>query len=239
MMSADYLRAHQARKAAATLAALVAVASACGDGDGGGKAGKEKEPERESGRRGAFSGADVIKSQQPIHEHALSNWKEYLGVIQGSDIYIAIHTFTDEEGEKALVYLCDGQNTAELFGGIGGRKLDLKSKDGSAVTATVEDDAVSGTLTLNDGRSLEFKAEADASDTAGLWFSNTNVDDAFAGEDWGGWIVLPDGSQRGNLRLAGVVMPAGQLDSTTSIVGADSGSILTGQLDQFRCRIFF
>ncbi|MEV5961457.1 hypothetical protein AB0L70_06805 [Kribbella sp. NPDC051952] len=93
------------------------------------------------------------------------------------------------KGAKAAAYICDGQSLeAWLTGTYTAGQLNLRSKTGERITATLSKNAVTGTLTLS-GKTLRFTI-AQAGPPAGLYRAKNSKSTI-------GWIVLPDGSQVG------------------------------------------
>jgi hypothetical protein len=110
------------------------------------------------------------------------------------------------KGAKAVAYICDGQRLeAWLTGTYAAGQLNLRSKTGERITATVSKNTVTGTLTLS-GETLQFTI-AQAGPPAGLYRAKNSKSTI-------GWIVLPDGSQVG-IDNDGSPAPAPRLDPTS------------------------
>ena len=113
----------------------------------------------------------------------------WVGKVEGTDAFIGIAS----NGEEAMVYVCDGKTITQWFHGpAGSNGLDLSA--GSARLETqLATDSATGSITLADGRAVEFQAARAAGD-AGLYRSEETVD----AEKWtAGWVVLNDGQLRG------------------------------------------
>jgi hypothetical protein len=125
----------------------------------------------------------------------------------GSNPFVAVVTTQD----KAIAYLCDGEVLAEWFradlreGGLFEARSTTKK---SGITAQVNAGSVVGAITLESGKVIQFRATP-ADSTAGLYRS----DDTINGSRWlGGWVVLPDGQQRGAVIGSGSTRPGRKLE---------------------------
>jgi hypothetical protein len=111
---------------------------------------------------------------------------------------------------NVLAYLCDGE-TAQWYRGTlrAGGLFEARSTDQkSRITAQVNAGSVVGAFTLESGRVLPFRA-IPATDEAGVYRS----DDTINGSRWlGGWVVLPDGQQRGAVIGSGSTRPGRNLE---------------------------
>lgn len=144
-------------------------------------------------------GQDIAPAPEPV--------EGYVGGVDETDAFIAIVT-----GERdAMAYVCDGDNEIfEWFDGPhdGPADLALDNAQGGSLSASRVGDAVLGEVTLADGTTHSFTAEA-ASGEAGLY--RVLGEEAQAAELQAGWIVDNDGSQRGALRRRRVFEPAPRL----------------------------
>lgn len=126
------------------------------------------------------------------------------------------------------VYLCNGQDVSTwLHGTFDGRDVSLAS-DGVRVELTRAGDAVYGTVDLDDGIRHAFTAAAPTGN-AGLY----HVDEGT--EYGGGWIVLPDGRQRGAVTAGGDVVDDPSLNPAT--LQAESPSL--GAIGACCCGLIF
>lgn len=234
-MSREHWRVPEGRKALLALVGIAAAAPGCGDDDGADEQETATTTQAEQDARQGFTGADVVRDVDPIRDEALADYSEFVGAIDGTNIYVAIIAATSNEGDPVAVgYACDGRKVAEVLAGPGGDSLELASEAGAVLTGALENGTASGTLRLQDGRTLDFEAEeVDPEGTAGVFFTNRQVDRDFVG-DYGGWIVLPDGSQRGSIRMGTVVLSGGTLDPRTGSVATQGREVLAGQVDAFR-----
>jgi hypothetical protein len=112
---------------------------------------------------------------------------------------------------KAIAYVCDGETTAQWFRGSlqAGGLFEARSTDQkSRITAQINAGSVVGAITLETNEVLLFRATP-ASGDAGLYRS----DDTINGSRWlGGWVVLPDGQQRGAVIGSGSTRPGRKLE---------------------------
>ncbi len=118
----------------------------------------------------------------------------FVGPTEGSESFVAIVT----DGEQVLAYVCDGATTVEWFTGAAMRdSIDLTSAGSIGLVAERgTGDTLDGTLTAGDGTASSFSAsrvDVDGSE-GGLCRGILQVDGVTY---TGGWIVLPDGRQRG------------------------------------------
>ena len=117
----------------------------------------------------------------------------YVGRVQDSDLYIAI----ERDRRKIGGYLCDDGNVsrwieyrwlrkgqAPLIAGTTGERLGTVKVAGSLATGTVE----------LEGRQMRFSARRVRGKTTGLFFAVGKQPDLLL---VGGWILHPDGTQRG------------------------------------------
>jgi hypothetical protein len=242
----DYWRTPQGRALAAAVVGAAVLIPGCGDDDS--TNGDAAEPDgatdasaqggREGGLTSDVSGSNIV--QEPARTEPLTDYREFVGQVEGSDLYVGLISLTSEGGDPvAIGYLCDSADSAELLFGTADGELDLSSEAGTTLTGSIEGESASGTLTLEGGEPLNFTAEeVDPEGDSGVFFSNAGIDESFEAEDWGGWIVLPDGSQRGNTRVRGAVRPAPMLSPESLMAVSGGTSILVGQVDQFIMRTF-
>lgn len=135
----------------------------------------------------------------------------FAGKVDGSDAFISIVVHTNGE---VTAYVCDSVTISEWFSGSAdGSSLDLTNGNGAHLSADLSADSVQGTFTPAGGSALTFTTSA-VTHPAGLYRGEDTVD----GVDLvAGWIVLPDGDQRGAVRGGGLQQPAPILNPATSI----------------------
>jgi hypothetical protein len=100
-------------------------------------------------------------------------------------------------GRQAIAYLCNGTfrhvSLAEWFHGPVTRdRIDITNSDGARLVATASALAITGTVTLKDGRSAHFTARLIVD--AGEYFGLFRSEETFKGVHYlGGWIFVPRG----------------------------------------------
>ncbi|MGI8797204.1 MAG: hypothetical protein ACR2IR_11595 [Acidimicrobiia bacterium] len=206
-MSPEYWRSPDGQKVAAGTVALLAVfgLAACGGGDGADKTAKEQGTATAS--RGEID--PVVQVDEVV--------REFAGAVPGTNIYAALVTTEADDadgtgGEDAFVYLCDGAAIAQRFFQVEGNKTRFENFNGGTVSVKVADGQATITGKLNDGTQVDFTIpEVDPDGQPGLYFAGDQELGAEPG-DYAGWIVLADGSQRGNAVIGGTVQQAGTLD---------------------------
>jgi hypothetical protein len=136
--------------------------------------------------------------------------KQWAGTVEGTDAYISVFTLTD--GQTGA-YLADGDQIAVLaLGSLEGGELSLQAEDGTTVTGTANDEVI-GTVEL-EGTEYDFGAET-ATGEAGWYRARTEVE----GETiTAGYILLPDGTQRGAARRGDEVLAAPELDPDDPLI---------------------
>ena len=128
----------------------------------------------------------------------------YVGHSSGNEVTVAVAV----SGTEAAGYICDGERVeAWLDGTVTGERIELQGRNGAALTATLSDTAVLGTVTMPD-QALPFSA-AVAGPPAGIYEGEATVDGR---PHRIGWIVLPSGRQVGINNVNGQRGPAPALD---------------------------
>ena len=143
---------------------------------------------------------------------------------------MAVAVFAKATGGKhaVLAYLCDSKKIAEWFHGTtSGAGFSLTSSGGSRLAVTVTQGRAAGSFTSpgSYGASHAFAAAA-AKRPAGLYRGEKTKD----GKHYlGGWIVLPDGRQRGAVKSGSTILASPTLTPTkTSVDVAAAGAITIG-----------
>lgn len=142
----------------------------------------------------------------------------FVGKAQGSEAFIAFVA----KDNKVLAYLCDGSKLADWFrlvqdesGAVEGR-----SSSGVRLQAKLGAQEIKGTVTLADGKALEFSATP-ISGEAGLYRSESQIN----GTDYlGGWIVDQQGQQRGLVIGGGGNRVAVALPLDTALIQSDAST---------------
>jgi hypothetical protein len=133
----------------------------------------------------------------------------------GSNPFVAVVTTQD----RAIAYICDGDVLAEWFRAdlqAGGLFESRSTTKKSGITAQVNAGSVVGAITLESGKVIQFRA-LPADGMAGLYRSDDNINNQ---RFLGGWVVLPDGEQRGAVIGGGSTRPGRKLEIRTGFVGA-------------------
>jgi hypothetical protein len=136
--------------------------------------------------------------------------QSFVGQGSNSNAFVGI---VNENG-SVTAYACDGTETtvttAEWFkGSAANGAFDLTSANGAHLTGAITTQGVTGTMTQTDGRSFAFTI-GPASGNAGVYRADQTTGN---GTYTGGWIVLPNGDQRGAVAFQGTkgdaYLPAG------------------------------
>lgn len=133
----------------------------------------------------------------------------FVGKVDGSDAFIAVVLHTNGE---VTAYVCDSSSISEWFkGNVDGTSLDLTNTSGARLTADLTPDSFTGTFTASDGSPLTFTVQQE-DEPYGLYRDEDTVD----GVDLvAGWIVLPNGDQRGAVSGGGRIVPAPPFNTNT------------------------
>ncbi len=117
----------------------------------------------------------------------------FVGAAEGSESFVAVIT----NGEQVMAYVCDGATTAEWFTGTTARdSIDLTSAGSIGLVAQRgTGDTLDGTISAAGTESSFSATRVDLEGmVGGLCRGVLQVDGVTY---TGGWIVLPDGQQRG------------------------------------------
>ena len=123
----------------------------------------------------------------------------YVGRVQHSKAFVAFVVGRDVGGDRRVRALVSDSTTYLnwFHAGIHGGSIDSRS-GGLELSGSFGEDAVTGSLRLDTGRSLKFAAHRVSSrGRAGLYDWRRTLDGRRLR---GGWIVLPGGAQRGGVR---------------------------------------
>lgn len=214
-----------AKRAGATLAAASALgsfAAACGD-DASDSADAPKTTAPATGSNAQFKN---------LRDDNSLTTKEYVAAVPGSDVYAAFAISKKNSGgsyDGAIAYFCDGKSIATWFRATGGSgDLKFVANNGATFTAKVgADGTVTATVNLG-GKDYQVAAkEVDADGRAGLYLADSAIDPDLAADERGGWIVLPDGTQRGAIKATTTVLPGTNIkDGTSNVVVAGRDILL-------------
>jgi len=133
----------------------------------------------------------------------------FVGKVDGSDAFIAIILHTDG---TVTAYVCDSASISAWFkGSVDGSSLDLTNASDARLTADLAPDSFTGTFTPSGNSPLTFSVTK-ADQPSGLYRGEDTVD----GVDLvAGWIVLPNGDQRGAVSGGGKTVAAPTFNTAT------------------------
>lgn len=146
------------------------------------------------------------------------------------------------DGQQVIAYLCDGTavhlSMAEWFkGSVTQQTIDLTNAHGSHLTATLTPHAVTGTITLKDGRSSPLNAPliADPGHAYGLYRSEQTIQGV---PYLGGWINNPPEQQTsspGGVQafLTGPQITCCNPEDRGGIINEQTGALVISPLPNF------
>lgn len=118
----------------------------------------------------------------------------YVGTVSGTRAFVAVVV----RGSRVVAYVCDSRKIAEWFrGAVQAHKATLTSRDGYVLRVTLGQRRATGSL-RSPGKAGVVHSFAAGRDTkpSGLWRGTKTVH----GRHYvGGWIILRDGRQRGEV----------------------------------------
>jgi len=142
----------------------------------------------------------------------------FVGSVRGTDAFVAIVV----RGPHVTAYVCDSKRIAQWFTGDGhAGRLTLTSKDGYVLRISIGARQVRGSLRLPGpaGVAHRFVAALETK-PAGLYRGERSV----AGKRYvGGWIILPDGRQRGEVVSGSTEIASPTLDPNDPTVDIKRG----------------
>jgi hypothetical protein len=165
-----------------------------------------------------------------LRDDASITTHEYVGAISGTDIYAAFAISSPKDGGASggQAYFCDGTSIANWFTlADKGGKLQFVANSGETFDAVRgSDGAITATVTLSGKSYPVTAAQVDSNGEAGLYLADHAIDPDLAADERGGWIVLPDGTQRGAIRGGSTVLPGMKLEIATGKVAIPGRDIL-------------
>jgi hypothetical protein len=148
----------------------------------------------------------------------------FVGTVAGSDAYVAIVVGADGD---ALAYVTDGAGSVDWVNGrLTHRTAKLSNEGGATLDAKFRRDTVTGSFTRPRSPALQFTARRDDV-PSGLYRATQDLAD---GRYVGGWIVLPDGTERGAVRRYETPLAPGEVDPSTFRPGDATFTVPGGAL---------
>jgi hypothetical protein len=151
----------------------------------------------------------------------------FVGTVDGSDAYVAVVAGPDGD---VLAYVTDGGESIDWLDGFLEGPRDTSARLGNDGGAVLEvaftGRRASGAFARPGEDPQRFTAEA-AEEPAGLYRATESFDD---GDYVAGWIVLPDGTERGAVRRYETPLPPGSVDPATFTVDTKTFAVPGGVL---------
>jgi hypothetical protein len=145
----------------------------------------------------------------------------FVGTVAGSGAYVAVVVGPDGD---ALAHVTDGQYSVDwLNGRLRGRTATLTNEGGAIIDARFDGNTVTGSFRRPREAALELTARR-GQPPAGLYRAVADFPD---GRYVGGWVVLPDATERGTVRRYETQLMPGEVDATTFMPG-DATFIVPG-----------
>ena len=142
----------------------------------------------------------------------------YVGTVRGTHAFVGVAV----SGSQVTAYVCDSKRIAQWFkGSLHAATVTLTSKAGYVLHLAVGNQQVTGTLRLpGKAGTIHRLVTAGATRPAGLYRGVKTV----AGKRYlGGWIVLPDGRQRGEVVSGATDVASPALDPNNPTVQIKRG----------------
>ena len=148
----------------------------------------------------------------------------FVGTVAGSGAYVAVVVGPDGD---ALAHVTDGQYSVDwLDGRLRGRTATLTNQGGATLNARFDGNTVTGSFRRPREPALEFAARRGQT-PAGLYRAVADFPD---GRYVGGWVVLPDATERGTVRRYETPLMPGEVDATTFKPGDTTFTVPGGVL---------
>lgn len=142
----------------------------------------------------------------------------YAGTVRGTHAFVAVVT----RGSRVTAYVCDSKTIAQWFkGSLKAGKATLTSSGGYVLRVTIGNGKANGSLRVpGAGGAVHRFSSADDTKPAGLYRGVKTV----AGKQYvGGWIILPDGRQRGEVVTGATEVASPTLDPSDPTVDIKKG----------------
>jgi hypothetical protein len=142
----------------------------------------------------------------------------YIGTVRGTHAFVAIVT----HGSRVTAYVCDSKTIAQWFKGfLKAGNATLTSSDGYVLRVTIGNGKANGSLHVPGARGNVHRfSSVQGTKPTGLYRGVTTV----AGKRYvGGWIILPDGRQRGEVITGATDVASPTLDPSNPTVDVKKG----------------
>ena len=142
----------------------------------------------------------------------------YVGTVRGTHAFVAVVT----QGSHVTAYVCDSKTIAQWFkGSLRAGKATLTSSGGYVLRVAIGNGKATGSLRLpGPGGAVDRFSSARDTRPAGLYRGVKTV----AGKRYvGGWIILPDGRQRGEVVTGTTDAASPTLDPSNPTVDVKKG----------------
>ena len=148
----------------------------------------------------------------------------FAGKVAGSEAYVAL---VAGRGGTVLAFVTDGDSSVDWVNGVAtGHTASLGNEGGATLDAKFSRRGVTGSFTRPQQPTLSFAA-VPVRKPAGLYRA---VEDFADGRYVGGWVVLPDGTERGSVRRYETPLARGEIDATAFHPGDASFTVPGGVL---------
>ncbi len=213
-------------QASATFAAISLATTIASCGDDGANDANDGDTSNAQGNASRPSAALPIKELDSTDRATA----EFVGKVDGTDIYVAFAGTISADGVVvgSAIYFCDGAKVAGWMHGPGNSNasgIALAARSGPGVSSVaIIGDTVTGTVKLDGTTEQTFTlAKVDADGEAGLYLADAIIDSDLADDERAGWILLPDGTQKGAVRSGTGIVPG------TNITANSPTAVVTGR----------
>ena len=213
-------------------AAIAAASILTHVGSHAGVAAASSSPPDDSGSASSDAGAGSPLNFGRLQDDERIETSEHVAAIPGTDIYaaFALSRLVDSgDFDGALAYFCDGQSVANWFRLVDSSDgLTFENAAGAQFIAQLDDDGtiVAVNVPIGDVTYTMLVPQVDADGEAGLYLADFAIDADLATDERAGWIVLPDGTQRGAIRSDTTVLPGTTLTSGSTSVTVAGREVL-------------
>jgi hypothetical protein len=158
----------------------------------------------------------------PISQRDAQPLVTYVGPVAGTNLFIGLAV----ENDIVTAYICDSAAVSIWFKGMqAGDGTVLEAANGANVQVSFAGNEAGGTLTLPDGTTHVFAAQVTSGSQAGLFRLDRELDEG--PYLLGGWIVLPNGEQRGALSANNTLIANPALNTSTLQTSVPLSTVLS------------